>query len=79
LLYDVGRAVQYSLYCIDIFIKHREAYIRANFDVTIGRGACEACTATRNLGTNSAFALGLRRTKEHLDLFGRSQDLPDAN
>jgi hypothetical protein len=40
-----------------------------NFSVTIGRAAWEACSATWNLGTNSAFALGPRKTT----------DLPDAN
>jgi hypothetical protein len=30
-------------------------------------------------GTNSAFALGPRKTTENLDRVGRSQDLPDAN
>jgi hypothetical protein len=49
------------------------------FDVTIGRAACEACSTTWNLGTNSAFALGSRKTTENLDRVGRSQDLPDAN
>jgi hypothetical protein len=43
--------------------------------VTIGRAACEAW----NFGTNSAFALGPRKTTETLDRVGRSQDLPDAN
>jgi hypothetical protein len=49
------------------------------FIVTIGRAAWEACSATWNLGTNSAFALGPRKTTENLDRIGRSQDLPDAN
>jgi hypothetical protein len=31
------------------------------------------------LGTNSAFAVGPRKTTENLDRVGRSQDLPDAN
>jgi hypothetical protein len=31
-----------------------------NFEVIIGRAACEACRVTWNLGTNSAFALGPR-------------------
>jgi hypothetical protein len=43
------------------------------------RAACEACRATWNLGTNSAFPLGPRKTTENLDRVGRSQDLPDAN
>jgi hypothetical protein len=31
-----------------------------NFDLTIWRAACEACSATWNLSTNSAFVLGSR-------------------
>jgi hypothetical protein len=50
-----------------------------NFDVTIGRAACEAFSTTWNLGTNSAFALGSRKTTENLDRVGWSQGLPDAN
>jgi hypothetical protein len=46
-----------------------------NFDVTNGRAACEASSATWNLGTNSVFALGSRKTTENLDRVGRSQDL----
>jgi hypothetical protein len=46
---------------------------------TIGRAAWEACSATWNLGANSAFALGPRKTTENLDRVGRSQDLTDAN
>jgi hypothetical protein len=38
-----------------------------NFNVTIGRAAWGACSATWNLGTNSAFALGPRKTTENLD------------
>jgi hypothetical protein len=38
-----------------------------NFNVTIGRAAWEACSATWNLGTNSAFALGARKPMEKLD------------
>jgi hypothetical protein len=49
------------------------------FDVTIGRAACEACSATWNLGTNSVFALGPKKTMENLDRVDRSQDLPDGN
>jgi hypothetical protein len=48
------------------------------FGVTIGRAAWEACSATWNLSTNSAFAPGPRETTENLDQVGRSQDLPDA-
>jgi hypothetical protein len=50
-----------------------------NFYINNGRAACEACSATWNLGTNSAFALGSRKTTENLDRVGRWQDLPDAN
>jgi hypothetical protein len=50
-----------------------------NFEVTIGRAAWEACSATWNLSTNSTFALGPRKTTENLYRVGRSQDLPDAN
>jgi hypothetical protein len=50
-----------------------------NFDITNGRAACEACSATWNFGTNSTFALGQRKTTENLDRVGRLQDLPDAN
>jgi hypothetical protein len=32
-----------------------------------------------NLGTNSEFALGPRKTTESLDRGGRSQGLPDAD
>jgi hypothetical protein len=35
-------------------------------------GACEACSATWSLGTNSAFALGLRKTTGNLDRIGNS-------
>jgi hypothetical protein len=49
------------------------------FNVTIGRAAWEACSATWNLGTNSAFALGPRKTTENLDWVVPSQDLQDAN
>jgi hypothetical protein len=41
--------------------------------------AWEAYSATWNLGTNSAFALGPRKTTKNLDRVGRLQDLPDAN
>jgi hypothetical protein len=49
------------------------------FNVIIGRAAWKACSATLNLGTNLAFALGARKTMENLDRVGRSQDFPDAN
>jgi hypothetical protein len=48
-------------------------------NITIGRAAWEACSSTWNLGTNSAFALGPRKTTEYLHRVGRSQDVPNAN
>jgi hypothetical protein len=45
----------------------------------IRKAAWEACSATWNLGTNSAFALGPRKTTENLVQIGRSQDLPNAD
>jgi hypothetical protein len=50
--------------------------IGAKFSLTLGelhsgrnfgRAACEACIATCNLGTNSAFALEPRKTTENLE------------
>jgi hypothetical protein len=49
------------------------------FNVTIGKAAWEACSAKWNLGTNSACAVGPRKTTENLDLVSRSQDLQNAN
>jgi hypothetical protein len=49
------------------------------FKVTIGRAEKEAYSAMWNLGTNSAFALGPRKTTENIDRVGRLQDLPDAD
>jgi hypothetical protein len=49
------------------------------FNVTIGRAAWEACGATWNLCTNSAFALEPRKTMENFDRVGRLLELPDAN
>jgi hypothetical protein len=46
---------------------------------TNGSAAWEACSVTWNLGINSAFALGPRKTTANLDRVGQSQDLPDAN
>jgi hypothetical protein len=43
------------------------------FDVTIGRTACEACSAMWNLETNSAFALGPRKVLR-LSLFNFEAD-----
>jgi hypothetical protein len=54
------------------------ATLGRNFYVNIGRAAWEACSATWNLGTNSAFALGPRKITENLDRVGWSQDLPNA-
>jgi hypothetical protein len=54
------------------------AILGQKFGVGIGRSACEACNATRNFGTNSAFVLGPMKTKEKLDRIGRSQDIPNA-
>jgi hypothetical protein len=48
------------------------ATLGRNFSVTIGRAAWEACSATWNLGTNSAFAPVPRKTTENLDQVGRS-------
>jgi hypothetical protein len=60
--------------------RNQEKYIKANFfNVIIRRAAYEACSATWNLGTNSAFALGPRKITENLDRVGRSQDVRDAN
>jgi hypothetical protein len=49
------------------------------FNVAIWRAAWEACSATWNLGNDSAFALGPRKTTENFDRVGRSQNFPDAN
>jgi hypothetical protein len=51
----------------EILANMRRAILGRNFDVTNGRAACEACSATWNLGTKSAFALGSRKTTENLD------------
>jgi hypothetical protein len=45
----------------------------------IRRAIGEVCSEMWNLGTNSAFAQGLRRTAENPDWIGWPQDLPDAN
>jgi hypothetical protein len=55
------------------------ATLERNCGVTDRRAACEACSATWNLGTKSMFALGSRKTTENLDRVGRSHDLPDAD
>jgi hypothetical protein len=57
----------------EIWILIWGAVLGRNFDVNIGRAAWEACSATWNLGTNTTFALGPRKTTENLDRFGRSQ------
>jgi hypothetical protein len=56
-----------------------KAILGRTFEVTNRRAACEACSATWNLGTNSAFALGSRKITGNFDRIGRSQDLPDAD
>jgi hypothetical protein len=48
--------------------------IGVNVDINVGRAACEASSATWNLGTNSVFSPGLRKTNENLDRFGRAQE-----
>lgn len=60
------------------FYRGLTAYDR-NFYVTIGRAAFGARIATRNLGTNPAFVLGLVKTTENFNPSVRSQDLPDGN
>jgi hypothetical protein len=57
---------------ISFDISLETATLGINFDVSIGRAACEACSATWNLCTNSAFALGLSKTKENFDRDGIS-------
>jgi positive regulator of sigma E activity len=52
--------------------------LKRNFDYTNERSACEACSATKNFGTNSAVALGPRKNAENRDRVGRSPDLPYA-
>jgi hypothetical protein len=59
-------------------IRHWEGYIRPKLgNVTIWRAAYEECSATWNLGRNSA--LGPRKIAENLGRVGWSQDLTDAN
>jgi hypothetical protein len=41
-----------------------------NFDITIGKDACEACKTTSKLRTNSALALASRKTTKNLDRLG---------
>jgi hypothetical protein len=59
-----------GLYYSDIYSNTRRAILGRNFDVTSGWSACEACSATWNLSTNSAFALGSRKSTENLNRFG---------
>jgi hypothetical protein len=54
------------------------ATLGGKFYVTNGWAACEACSATWNLGTSSKFALRPRKSEE-IDRVGRSHYLPDAN
>jgi hypothetical protein len=58
-----------GLHCIEIVSNTGRATSGRNCDVTVWRAACEACSATCNLGTNSAFALGPRKPTENLDRF----------
>jgi hypothetical protein len=51
-----------GLHWNEIYSDIRRATLGRNFNITIGRAACEACSATWNLGTNSAFAQGPRKT-----------------
>jgi hypothetical protein len=67
--------LHYSEICSNI----GRATLKQNFDVTIGRTAWEACSATWNLGSYSAFVLGSRKITEKLDGVGRSQDLQESN
>jgi hypothetical protein len=53
--------------------------LERNFDVTIGRAACEKSSAIWNLGTNSVFAPRPRKITGNLDRVGRSQDFQAAN
>jgi hypothetical protein len=70
-LFDSYRVIQPK---VKVTLVHGEI-----FNVTIGRAAWEACSATWNLGTNSAFALGSKKTTGNLDRVGWSQELPVAN
>jgi hypothetical protein len=55
--------VQFFFFCVGGIT----GCVRAkHFKITIGTAACEAYRATWNLGTNSAFALGSRKTTENL-------------
>jgi hypothetical protein len=56
----------------------RRATLGRNFKVTIVRAAWEVCSATWNLGTNSAFALGRRKTTENLNQVGGSNSISYA-
>jgi hypothetical protein len=47
------------------------AILAQNFHVSNGGAACDVCSATWDLGTNSVFALGSRKTTENLDRVGR--------
>jgi hypothetical protein len=55
---------------INFNINVGRAALGGNFDVTTGRAACEASSATWNLGTNTLFALGPRKTTENLNRVG---------
>jgi hypothetical protein len=61
--YDVRRPALYK----NVNINVGRATLLRNFDVTLERDACETSSAKWNLGTNSAFALGRRKSMEKLD------------
>jgi hypothetical protein len=63
----------------DIFIWRWKGCIIAKFDLTLRGLHVKHGVQHGNLGTNSAFILGQRKTTENLDGVGRSQDLSDAN
>jgi hypothetical protein len=41
--------------------------IQINFDIKVGRAACEAFSAKSDLSTNSEFALGPKKVMENFD------------
>jgi hypothetical protein len=53
-------------------VRHLRAILGRNFKLTIEKAAWEACSATWNLGTNSAFALEPGKPRKTLiELAGR--------
>jgi hypothetical protein len=57
----------FIVYERNLYINVGRATLGRNLTVTIGRAACEASSATRNLRTKSALVLGTRKTTEILD------------